>query len=75
MSFSTVGELIDALKNFDRSMPIIKSIDHTVEPSGSFYIDIDLMDRLTFRVRQNPFGGGYIDCSHNTSGSFDAVIL
>jgi len=74
MSFTTVGELMEALKSLPPSMPILKSV-------GSLYQDIYLHERLTYRVCEDCTWSGvtgetfYKDCPHNNPEGFDAIVL
>lgn len=71
-AFNTVGELIEQLKTFDPSTPVLIG-----DRDGSVYRDILLSEGLSFRVVPKGDGseGLYEDADPRNPHSFDAVVL
>jgi hypothetical protein len=72
MDLATVGELIDALQKFDRSLPVLKS-----DACGVAYLPVDLLENLVFPVRRHTYPGGiyeFLDAGP-ADKNFDAVVL
>lgn len=76
MNITTVGELIEALKHFDRDLPILKS-----DPLEVGYLPIAITEKMTFKVKRvvndlgpNPFFVDELTRPH-AGNAFDAVVL
>ncbi len=77
MTFTTVGEIIDALSQYNRATPIVRS--DNVYPG---YFNIDIVNGLMFRIKPAIIKGldddeiaGYKDCPPADADGFDAVVL
>lgn len=73
MSFTTVGELIDALSKINRATPILKE-----DITGPGYTNIETGAAMLFKVVPTGIKFGhdyYIDADQNNPDSFDAVVL
>lgn len=72
LPIATVGELIDVLQKFDRSLPVLKS-----DACGVTYLPVDLLENLVFPVRHNHYSNGvdeFLDADQSDK-NFDAVVL
>jgi hypothetical protein len=69
MSFNTVGELIDALQQLNRSTPILKRC------GAKYYFDIDFYGKLLYHVKETTREGRYTDCDQFDGEGFDAIVL
>lgn len=76
MTITTVGELIEALKQFDLSTPVIKN-----DPTGPGYFNINITENMTFDVAADGMHHGfdyYRDAHEKSSAAgpdFAAVVL
>lgn len=72
LPIATVGDLIEVLQQYDKTLPILKS-----DACGISYLPVDIIDNLVFPVRRNHYQDGfdeYIDADQATK-TFDAVVL
>jgi hypothetical protein len=75
MTFTTVGEIIDALQNIDRSTPVL-----IADPGGSGYYDASVAGVIIYRVvpvakLNEDDQNYYIDADAKHPHSFDAIVL
>lgn len=72
MAITTVGELIDALKEFDPALPVLKSDQCAVN-----YDTILLVKNVIFPIKRTRYKSGLVEYTDPLDGSkdFDAVVL
>lgn len=72
LPIATVGDLIEVLQKYDKTLPILKS-----DACGISYLPVDIIENLVFPVRRNHYPGGvdeFVDADPD-SKTFDAVVL
>lgn len=73
MTFATVGEILDALSQFDRSTPVVKA-----DLTGVGYYDLSVTEKTVFRIAPAGKVGDYdyyLDTRRGDPNGFDAIAL
>lgn len=74
MNITTVGDLIEALEKFDRSLPVVKNIPDLSELQPQ-YTPLEMIEKMIYCIRPETFADGFCDASDTDPHSFNAVVL